>query len=380
MRRKKKARAGKHPAEIRRNHMTKTKSFSMNSTLKMGGTICALALGLSSILRPVQAADDPDPGALQQWRVLMKQNKPPEQGCFHASYPNDFWEKVDCAIANPRIHPVHAKSTDDEEDVVGNGYDWVAYLPSGLISQAIGYLSASGVTSVQSIGVAAFDYQGILGPNDYSVQLNTNKLMYTSACAGGQSGCTVWQQFVYATNYPSPGAAGLFMQYWLLGWGSSNCPGGGWHRAWVAPGKPASPDCYMNSAVTPVPNIPITYLDGLPVGDMALGAQAFTGYNDYVFLDYGTEQWTASGADSVLYISQVWNKLEFNVLGDAGGSEAKFNSGSTINLLLDLWPPITPTCLKGGAPTGETNNLNLSTGTCTPSVDGWAYIKFSESN
>jgi hypothetical protein len=40
---------------------------------------------------------------------------------------------------------------------------------------------------------------GILGSNEYSVQLNTNFTGTTSVCAG-HSGCTVWQQFIYATD------------------------------------------------------------------------------------------------------------------------------------------------------------------------------------
>ena len=76
----------------------------MNTKLKTGVTLCALALGLSSILRPVHAADEDsrlttgsadgsvaaDPAALRQWHEDMRQIATPGDGCFHASYPNTF--------------------------------------------------------------------------------------------------------------------------------------------------------------------------------------------------------------------------------------------------------------------------------------------------
>src|ERR1700722_142859 len=60
---------------------------------------------------------------------------------------------------------------------------------------------------------------GILGPNEYTLQVNTNFTGTTSACAG-HTGCTVWQQFIYSPDYEVKGEAAFFMQYWLIGWGS----------------------------------------------------------------------------------------------------------------------------------------------------------------
>ncbi|MGA2190915.1 MAG: hypothetical protein ABSH33_20545, partial [Steroidobacteraceae bacterium] len=108
----------------------------MNSMLKTGGTLCALALGLASILRPAHAANDapvpaagasdaaavsalagqdtdaavdPQSAALHSWRKLMTQNPAPVEGCFHASYPNVTWDRVECKAAQPGVHPVHVK-------------------------------------------------------------------------------------------------------------------------------------------------------------------------------------------------------------------------------------------------------------------------------
>jgi hypothetical protein len=47
----------------------------------------------------------------------------PVGGCFHASYPNIVWEKVDCKMSLPRVHPTHVRPTGDEAQVTGNGHD-----------------------------------------------------------------------------------------------------------------------------------------------------------------------------------------------------------------------------------------------------------------
>ena len=91
----------------------------------------------------------------------MTHNPESAEGCFQASYPNYLWQKTECKVAQPRVHPVHPTVT--------------------------------GVTSETGVGVAAFGGGGILGPNEYTLQINTNFTGTTSVCAG-HSGCTVWQQ------------------------------------------------------------------------------------------------------------------------------------------------------------------------------------------
>ncbi len=51
-----------------------------------------------------------------------------------------------------------------------------------------------------SVGVPAFGGGGVLGPNEYTLQINTNSNSTTSACAGGDATCTVWQQYLYAPD------------------------------------------------------------------------------------------------------------------------------------------------------------------------------------
>jgi hypothetical protein len=245
----------------------------------------------------------------------MKQNSTPGEGCFHASYPNIAWEKVECKLGEPRAHTEHLHRTVDEAEVVGNGNDYIAFA-KGLITSAAGIASiVKGVTSEKSVGVPLFGDGGILGPNEYTLQLNTNEWGTTSACAG-HNGCHVWQQFVYATDYfvsPSHTAA-VFIEYWLLDWGSSKCPAG-WNKY--------ETDCWKNSGYGEVPDFKIT-----EVGDLELSATATAGGTDSILLFGPGDTYAVTGNDSVLDISSVWDKAEFNVLGEAGGSphQTKFRS------------------------------------------------------
>jgi hypothetical protein len=331
----------------------KTASLIMIGTFAAVGSVYA-----------AQAPEDPEPEALASWRAAMAQNPMPGEGCFHASYPDLVWETLECKTEQPRVHPVRAKATDPVPDVVGNKNDYVANA-KGLITLATGGFAIKGVTSEQTVNVP-FDggeSSGVTGTNEFSVQINTNKLLSSPAC-NGHSKCTVWQQFLYSTDYDVSGEAAVYMQYWLINYGPS-CP-----KGW----NPESGDCFKNSNQVAAPDIPITDL-----GKVLLQAAASPGGVDSVTLQYGSELYSHTVTDSVLDISSVWNKAEFNVVGDGGGSRADFNSGSSITVKLELVDGSTaaPTCIADDGTTGETNNLDLST--CAAS-GGLPSINFSESN
>jgi hypothetical protein len=252
---------------------------------------------------------------------------------------------------------------------VGNGNDYALVAPgANLITQTVGsFPSVSGVTSESGVGVASFGGGGILGPNEYSLQLNTNSNSTTSACSGGAPGCTVWQQFIYGDASTS-GSKGVFISYWLLGYGANgaSCPSG--YQA-------SKSSCFKNSSSVSAPDVPITGL-----GNLKLAAAVVSGGNDTVTFANGTTAYSVSASDSVLKIAPVWNQSEFNVVGDGDGSEAVFNTGSviTLNVAAQYGSTTAPTCAAGAGTTGETNNLNLlpcsATGGTTPS------IQFTESN
>jgi len=157
------------------------------------------------------------------------------------------------------------------------------------------------------------------------------------------------------------------MQYWLINWGTSKCP---------TSFTKSSPDCYTNSAITTAPDMPITDL-----GELTLSGSAIAGGNDTVVFNNGSDAYSASGSDSKLDISSVWQQTEFNVVGDAGGSRADFNTGASVTVKIALTDGSTsaPTCVADSGSTGETNNLDLSK-TCTASAGSSPSIQFVEAN
>ena len=330
--------------------------------------IAAAALISACWLQPVSAqttdaAADVDAAALENWRAVMAQNTQSE-GCFQASYPDVIWHEVECKELHPRVHPVVRKP--GQGQIAGNGNDYVAQGP-GLTSAALGsFPTVTGVKSERSVGVAEYGDGGILGPNEYSLQLNTDFNGTTAACKG-HDGCVVWQQFIYATDYAVEGEATVFMQYWIIDWGTSACPSG-----FASDGEGA---CYGNSNGVEAPDVKPASLASL-----SLSGAAVSGGNDTVVFTDGTTAYSVSGKDSVLDISQVWQQSEFNIVGDAGGSRADFNKPVSITVRLALTDGTTsaPTCVANAGTTGESNNLNL--GSCSTASASSPYIQFSESN
>jgi hypothetical protein len=327
--------------------------------------IAAAALISVCWLQPVSAEQttDAEAAARDNWRAAIAQTQPGE-GCFRASYPSVVWEQVECKELHPRVHPVFHKP--GEGQIAGNGNDYVAE-SSGLTSGALGtFPTVTGVKTEKSVGVPEYGDGGILGANEYSLQLNTNFTGTTAAC-DGHSGCVVWQQFIYATDYETEGEAAVFMQYWLIEWGDSACPSG-----FASDGEG---DCYGNSNYVSAPDVKPTSLASL-----TLSGAAVAGGNDTVTFMDGTTAYSVSGKDSVLDISQVWKESEFNIVGDAGGSRADFNKPVSITVKLALTDGSTaaPTCVADAGTTGESNNLNL--GSCSTASGSSPYIQFTESN
>jgi hypothetical protein len=332
--------------------VSQTPSFAENTSIDNSRAgDAAMTSGLNSAAR-------------ENWRSIMARNPPAAEGCFHATLPDLVWESKECKITTPRVSPVHTERADETPEVVGDQNDYAAYV-QGLLTAATGSIRTTGVTSETGVGTAKYNYKGILGPNEYSLQINTQNYINTSACKNGASNCTVWQQFVYAPDYNVKGEAAVFMQYWLLNWGSSKCPSG-WTQSVL--------DCWKDSRSAVAPDLPITDLN-----DMTLSAAAFAGGNDILTFYYGTEAYVITGKDSVLNIATVWNSAEFNVVGNGGGSEAAFNLGSTVDVYLELadGSNAAPECVPSFGTTGETNNLNL--GSCIAAAFGQPYIQFSES-
>lgn len=343
----------------------------------------ALATGLASAAALPSAfgatatgtkVDQVQAQAIASWHRDMTRIETPSAGCFKASFPSIIWHQVLCTVVQPRFHPLPRRThllgnfsqSSSGTQTTGNGADY-AIKVAGLISTTTGtFPSVTGVTSEKGVGVAAFGGGGILGPNEYTLQVNSNYDRTTAACKG-HSGCTVWQQFIYSPDYSIQGRAAVFMQYWLLGYGGRRCPSGF--------GSDGQGDCYKNSKAVSAPDIPITQLANLKIS-----GSATAGGNDKVIFTNGSTAYTVSAKDTVLDLANAWYESEFNVVGNAGGSEAVFNSGSsiTVNVAVSDGSTAKPTCASNAGSTGESNNLNL--GSCTASSGSSPSIQFTESN
>jgi hypothetical protein len=302
---------------------------------------------------PASAQPSPAPSMSQEtWRASMSRAPMPQKGCFKATYPNTEWQPVPCKTAPPVPYP---PASGPRSDNVGNGNDYAAQV-SGLISSAVGsFSSVTGVTSESG------DVDGVAPPvaNTFSLQLNAN-FFTTSVCddAKTPSKCSGWQQFVYSNS----GFA--FMQYWLLDWGTT-CPAG-----WFT----YEDDCYTNSSSVEVPAQTIANL-----ANLTLTGNAAAGGLDTITLWTGTEAYSASGEDSVVNLAAGWQDAEFNIFGDCCGTQAIFNSGSSLAVTTSVADGTTnaPSCEEEGF-TGETNNLNL-VAPCSPIGGASPAIVFTES-
>jgi hypothetical protein len=362
------------------------------SMIKIAAVATLVAFcGLTSAFA-AQAGEAPDQNELQAreaWRATMHQIKVPGKGCFHASYPSTQWEEVECAPA-PGYRSALPKPAENRTEVAGNESDYVVQAPSGhLLSGVVGsFPTVTGVASEKGVGVAEFQDAGILGANEYTLQVNTN--LFHSAACGSFSKCLAWEQFVMATNTfvsltdtELTGDTEVFIEYWLLNYGVDNdpetdiCPAGFIDLGPDSTGP--GDDCVQNSPATLIATgqIPITDLASL-----ALAAVAVDGM-DTAVLSFGTEVFSATVSDSLTDIASGWSQAEFNVFGNSGGSRAKFNSGAslTVKVAVDDGSTAAPTCVPPSADagtTGETNNLTL--GSCTATGGSSPFIQFTESD
>jgi hypothetical protein len=284
-----------------------------------------------------------------EWRRSMVKT-PTESGCFKVSYPNTTWEQVGCSPAPP-VPYIRAHGTPPA--TVGNGTDSLATVTSGTISLSEGSFPAvSNVTSESEIDPTSNGPgSNNLGPNIFSLQLNTQDFA-TTACSGGTPYCQGWVQFLYS-SYTSNG---VLIEYSLLYYttSSNGCPPG-----WTSYETPISGQryytCFFNTSVTSVPSQSFTNLSAL-----TLTASVTANGNDEVILSSDGTLYNLSYPDSTLNLASAWTVSEFNIFGDCCGYEAVFNTGATliVHTTVDNGTTNAPSCASGGY-TGETNSLSL---------------------
>ena len=321
------------------------------------------AAGQQATASASRATDQLSPEEVEHrkaWRHFMMLAPKPRKACFEATYPRTEWREVSCTVPPPYPMPPRRGL---RPLTVGNGDDLSPQAPTGFISTAIGtFESISGVTN-ESGPICS----GTPVADSYTLQLNTDTFAST-ACAGSPNpSCQGWEQFVYA-NDGSNGQA--FIQYWLIQY-NTTCPAG-----WNTFSFPSSTDiyCWRNAATatSTVPSQAITNLGNLSLsGTVSATADSVTFSN-------GTLVRSAPGDNSVA-AAAGWQAAEFNIFGNACGSEATFNAGSSIvpRSRIFYGGTAAPNCLAQGF-TGETNNLSFGPGAPASSPPGPALF-FTES-
>jgi hypothetical protein len=304
-----------------------------------------LAVALALSFAPAVLAAAPSSAQLHaQWRAAIEKTSRPQQGCFTASYPDTAWTKVACTVAPNRPYvPAHGGGG----FTVGNGNDYAAVTTTPISSTVGTFTKIKRLTSETGYGGES---------NDYSLQINS-QFFPSPACAGAAdpANCLGWQQFIYSQDYNA------FMQYWLINYGYPCPKTGGW--------MPDSGSCYSNSHAVRVPKQKLQHLK-----DLKLTGEAVANGNDTLIFSNLNHAYTTSGSDSVVDLAGYWNTSEYNVIGDGGGSQAKFNTGTsiTVNIALTDGTAAAPICKRKDGTTGETNNLTLKKckvlGGSTPSV------------
>jgi hypothetical protein len=311
----------------------------------------------------------------EAWRKVITRVRFPKPGCFNASYPSTEWKEVPCSTKPPplQLPPPEQGAGRVILENVGNGdsNDWAAGV-SGSISTAEGEIISvsNGTTETDSLTTES---------DQFSLQLNSQHFT-TPLCNGGNAGCYGWQQFVFSNQ----GGMGLssqavaFIQYWLINWGTTPCPG----EAWQQQGS----DCIINVANNPTTwgALSASSLAGTTVTAHA-GQSASDLDNVMVVAASGSAQATATA--NYLNLAQYWNAAEFNVFGYGNGSTANFSNGTTIVVKTGVNSGVTnpPLCVPKSF-TGGQNSLNLAniTGTstlvCCPYRGGSPNIQFIETN
>jgi hypothetical protein len=234
------------------------------------------------------------------------------------------------------------------------------------ISTAFG--SFDNVSDVTSIASVYKDGSSV--PDVYTLQLNTNTFDKTPACTGAPPGstCAGWQQFIFSQNQ-CKGSPCVFIQYWLLGWGRP-CPSG-WKMG-------AAGGCWVNSPSVITPRQTIANL-----GSLSLTGQATSGGMDAVIFSSGNSLYMVQVADSKLNLASYWNAFSYNIVGDGGGSEVKFNDGASFVVRLSMGDGSTsaPSCSpRFGGDTGESNNLYYQRASGTPRSSTQPAIVYTESS
>ncbi len=249
-----------------------------------------------------------------------------------------------------------------EPATVGNGNDWAIHSSGTIASVKGSFPSVSGVTS---------ESDSIEGDDVWSLQINTNVFSCNTPFTDNQK-ATCWEQFLFmqpscSSVFCVPSDGNVHIEYWLIGYfktyqtcPSTDIPGDGgisdtndWRQD-----QATGNSCLVDTDNTDTNTEHITSLS-----QFSLKGEIGSGQDCVTFISPLEEEspWTTCEDDSVLGLSQSWTDVEFNVFGFGNGSQANFNTGTSITVEIDAIQQGTNlqpvTCPSEGF-TAETNNLN----------------------
>ncbi len=309
----------------------------------------------STAAQPKPSADE-----LERWRQAIVHTKRPKKACFTATYPDTKWTEMPCGKPPKKVSFLPADG----------GSDLIAEPASGMVSWAEG--SFDSVYVKGECGVQCPNGKCPANPtctssdlkNDFSLQLNSNKFA-TSVC-GNHPKCLGWEQFIFTNRACSSGEPWPFcetnntcpvsafpacavIQYNLISYGP-NCPSG-----WQQVGNNCQ--IYSQNSVNFLPYV----IEDLGFMKLTGDAAGVADVNDEVTFTIEGKAYSAPGDNILPELGQKWNQVEFNVLGDGGGNEAVFNTGTSlvVRIVVDSGTVSAPLCDPGQI-TSETNNLPLT--------------------
>ena len=316
------------------------------------------------------------------WHARMLDAPPTTPGCHEVEHPETDWQAVSCGDAAKTGPLLPARALADGASgraarKVGGYTPGYMLLPgkhlqpaqwSHLFKVTGSFETNNTVTSIADPHTPLSTPQNG-GENIFTLQLNTSRFS-SPACPAYElaPSCQGWQQFVYEAR--GSGKGNLWIQYWLVDYNSDKvtCPpsvqfadgtSGDWRPV------PHSYHCVFNSH---------GWLNVDPVTASQLGDLHLTGIatptEDHIILRVGNKLHHHSPlsvtevhpSDTILGLEANWSGVEFNVVGDGNGTEAVFNPGASVDVMvsLDFQAGGQFQCTKHTT-TAESNDLTLAT-------------------
>lgn len=296
------------------------------------------------------------------WSETMMTEHVPSPGCSKATVPVEKWVSIPCSAV-----PVQGWYTPRRTDkgAAAGAREVAAFVQPkggrpGTIRRVEGAFSDAKVAGEVN---ATRDGKITPGAGVFSLQLNTNTFA-TPMCKGSANpDCRGWEQFILS-NDPGSAAGQLFIQYWLLHFGSP-CPG-----MWT----PSGSDCVFTTQAVEVKLLTLKQLN-----NVILSAKVEDNGTDTVVLNQPGSELFAFNSDSRLELAPNWTTAQFNVFGDKAGRQAMFSPGSwlmgDVRVDAESDGDVVPIVVSLS---GETNSLTQLTPGCRRA--GIPGVSFKESN